>query len=258
MISPKNFRLAGSIASMVLLSLASVSSEGRGRSVRSDDSDTAFNALGGFWGTNNDQFGPPGFAGRTEFKLKLTPDKPPRFYTVCMSEEGFLKLVTNDTCADADFALPPTGNYIAVFATNLDSLSSGFGSLRQTRGFVDPNPPHRLWQAEPAMRFWWNAVIIDGDPGIPPDVPPTPFDVQIVLIDRSNGSNNGDFDLEFNYGNGDQIPPIGTESLPNANGFQGFKLGPNSRGPTFGPFGPFGTSDEPIRFCFRGGRLRGC
>jgi hypothetical protein len=106
------------------------------------------------------------------------------------------------------------------------------------------------------MRFWWSGVTIDGDPGNPP--PPTPFDVQIVLIDRSGGNANGNFDLELNYGNGDQIPPAGTESLPNANGFQGFKLGPNSVGPTFGPFGPFDTTGDPIRFCFRGGRLRDC
>ena len=40
-----------------------------------------------------------------------------------MSEDGFLKLARqHDTCADADYALPPTGNYIAVFATDLDSL----------------------------------------------------------------------------------------------------------------------------------------
>ena len=52
--------------------------------------------------------------------------------------------------------------------------------------------------------------------------------MQIVLIDRSKGTNNGDFDIEFNYGNGgaDPVPPVDTESNPNAAGFQGFKLGP--------------------------------
>ena len=84
------------------------------------------------------------------------------------------------------------------------------------------------------------------------------FDVQIVLLDRSKGKNNGDFDIEFNYGNGEQVPPVGTESNPNAAGFQGFKFGPNSRGPTLGPFGPFDTTGAPIRFCFRGGLRTGC
>ena len=85
------------------------------------------------------------------------------------------------------------------------------------------------------MRFWWNCVTLAGDAT-------APFDVQIVLIDRSNGTNNGNFDIELNYGDGgDQIPPVDCQSNPNANGFQGFKLGPNSSGPTFGPFGPFET-----------------
>ena len=99
------------------------------------------------------------------------------------------------------------------------------------------------------MRFWWNGVTLAGDA--------TAFDVQIALIDRSNGTNNGNFDIELNYGDGgnlipdDQVPPV-----PNADGFQGFVLGPNSSGPTFGPFGPFETDGSPIRFCFRGGKLR--
>jgi hypothetical protein len=97
------------------------------------------------------------------------------------------------------------------------------------------------------MRFWWSAVTLAGDPNL------LTFDVQIVLLDRSKGTNNGDFDIEFNYGNGEQIPPVGTESNPNAGGFRGFKLGPNSRGPATGPFGPFDHHGAPIRFCFRAG-----
>lgn len=84
-----------------------------------------------------------------------------------------------------------------------------------------------------------------------------PFDVQIVLLDRSNGTNNGDFDIEFNYGNGEVVPPDGAGCLPGSDGFRGIRLGPNSRGPTLGPFGPFDTSGAPIRFCFRGGQI-GC
>jgi hypothetical protein len=224
-----------------------------GRSVRSDASDSAFDFLGGFWGTDNQQFGPPGFdSGRTDFKLRINPSETARFFRICMSEDGFLKLIgTSATCADADYALPQTKAYIAVFATDLDSLSTGFGSLTRTRGFVDPNSPYNLWQAKPATRFWWSGVTLAGDSSN------SSFDVQIVLIDRSNGKNNGDFDIEFNYGSGsEQVPPVGTESNPNANGFRGFKLGPNSRGPTFGPFGPFDTNGTPIRFCFRGGSLQ--
>jgi hypothetical protein len=248
--SRQKSRLVLCVISTGLLSIMSASSQA-GRSVRSDSSDGAFEFLGGFWGTDNQQFGEPGFAGRTEFKLKINPSGDARFFTVCMSEEGFLKLIVSATCADSDYDLPPTGNYIAVFATELDSTSSGFGALNRTRGFVDISAPYRLSQAKPAMRFWWNGVTLAGDTV-------NTFDVQVVLIDRSNGLNNGNFDLEVNYGSGggDQVPPVGTESNPNANGFQGFKLGPNLRGPTFGPFGPFDTDGAPIRFCFRGGILR--
>jgi len=252
MFSRKKVRLVVSVVSSGLLSLVCASSHA-GRSVRSDASDSAFEFLGGFWGTDAQQFGGPGFvAGRTEFKLNLGNSAGARYYTVCMSEDGFLKLVGGDTCADADYALPPTGNYIAVFATDLDSTAAGFGSLIRTRGFVDTKSTYRLPQAVPAMRFWWSAVTLDDDPNL------LTFDVQIVLLDRSKGTNNGDFDIEFNYGNGEQIPPVGTEANPNAAGFRGFKLGPNSRGPTAGPFGPFDTAGAPIRFCFRAGKLAGC
>lgn len=254
--SRKKLKLVLTVISTGLLSIVCVTSQA-GRSVRSDESDDAFEFLGGFWGSSDQQFGEPGFAGRTEFKLKINPSSDARFFTVCMSEEGFLKFISSSaTCTDTDYALPPTGNYIAVFATELDSTLSGFGSLKQTRGFVDFNAPFRLWQADPAMRFWWNAVTLAGDDPFNPKT----FDVQVVLIDRSNGTNNGNFDIEVNYGSagGEQVPPVGTETNPNANGFQGFRLGPNSRGPTSGPFGPFGESGAPIRFCFRGGARVSC
>ena len=239
-----------------VLSMQSASAAA-GRSVRSDSSDSAFDFLGGFWGTDNQQFGPPGFdAGPTDFKLRISPSQSARFFRVCMSEDGFIKLIgVSASCANADYALPQTNAYIAVFATDLDSLSTGFGSLVRTRGFVDqfPSnslPQYKLWQAKPAMRFWWSGVTLAGDSV-------NGFDVQIVLIDRSNGTNNGNFDLEFNYGIGsDQVPPVGTESNPNANGFRGFRLGPNARGPKLGPFGPFDTDGDPIRFCFRCGSLQ--
>lgn len=250
MISRKTFRLVLSVVSTGVLCVVSASSEA-GRSVRSDSSDGAFDSSGGFWG--EDAFADPSFPGfdfgRTEFKLKINPNGDARFFTVCMSEDGFLKFKDSSTaCVDTDYALPPTGNYIAVFATDLDSSS---GLLRHTRGFVDFSAPHRLWQAAPAMRYWWNMVTLAGDT--------LPFDVQIVLIDRSNGTNNGNFDIELNYGDGfDQVPPLESQSNPNANGFQGFKLGPSSRGPTLGPFGPFEQNGVPIRFCFRGGKRVAC
>lgn len=244
-------RLFVCVVSAALLSLVSAGSQA-GRSVRTDSSDDAFEFLGGFWGSEFGQSGEPGLTVRTEFKLKLNPSGNARNYTICMSEEGFLKLISASiiTCADSDYDLPPTGNYIAVFATELDSNASGFGSLAWSRGFVDSKAPFKLWQTDPAMRFTWNAITLADDATV------NFFDVQIVLIDRSNGTNNGDFDIEMNYGNGsDQVPPVGTETNPNANGFQGFKLGPNSRGPTFGPFGPFEVNGDPIRYCFRGGTL---
>lgn len=219
-----------------------------GRAIRADASDGAFEFLGGFWGDDNRQFGGPSFdVGKTEFKLRLNPNHPARYYNVCMGE-GFIKLIAvNAACAAGDFASPPTANYIAVFAADFDDLN---GSFIRTRGFVDPKPnPYRLGQAIPAMRFWWNGVTLASDATL------TPFDVQVVLLDRSNGSNNGNFDIEFNYGQGggDAVPPI-----PSAEGFQGFSFGPNRSGPTFGPFGPFDTNGAPIRFCFRGGKKRAC
>jgi hypothetical protein len=224
-----------------------------GRSVRSDASDGAFEFLGGFWGDNVQNFGVTGVtAGRTQFKLNFGNSSGARYYTVCMSEDGFLRFITGTTCSETDFALPPVKPYIAVFATDLDSAATGFGGLIYTRGFVDTKTPYRLPEAVPAQRFWWNAVVLAGDSGL------NSFDVQVVLLDRSKGTNNGDFDIEFNYGNGEQIPPVGTESNPNAAGFQGFKLGPNGRGPVTGPFGPFDTSGAPIRFCFRNGARTSC
>ena len=243
--SRKKTRIVLSVISTGLLSIVCASSQA-GRSVRSDASDGAFESLGGFWGSDIEQFGDAGFAaGKTEFKLKIRPSGDARFFNVCMGE-GFVKLNAADKpCAVSDFTRPPTGNYIAVFATDLDG---GSGRLIRTRGFVDQNPPKpfRLWQTHPAMRFWWNGVTLAGDSTF------TPFDVQIVLVDRSNGTNNGNFDIELNYGSGsEQVPPV-----PNTDGFQGFVLGPNTSGPTFGPFGPFDTDGAPIRFCFRDGKLR--
>ena len=239
--SPTKTRLALSVISAGLLGIVSASSQA-GRSVRSDASDGAFESLGGFWGSDTEQFGDAGFAaGKTEFKLKISPNGKARIFNVCMGE-GFVKLKgISQPCVDADFVRPPTGNYIAVFATDLDG---SFGRLVRTRGFVDTSEPFKLGQAAPAMRFWWNGVVLAGDS--------TPFDVQINLIDRSKGTNNGNFDIELNYGNGgDQVPPV-----PNAEGFQGFVLGPNTSGPTFGTFGPFEADGAPIRFCFRNGALR--
>jgi hypothetical protein len=226
-----------------LLSIQSANAAA-GRSVRSDSSDGSFELFGAFWGTNNlpfeDTIQGPGFDfGVTEFKLRLNPSAAANFFRVCMSEDGFLRLIgVSAACTDAHYALPPAKNYIAVYATDLDSFT-GIG-LVHARGFVDQFTPYKLWQAKPAMRYWWSGVSLVGDPS-------SFIDVQIVLIDRSNGTNNGNFDIEFNYGNGEEIP---------ANGFQGFKLGPNSMGPIAGPFGPFLASGNPIRFCFRGGSLQ--
>ena len=238
----KNSRLVFTVIASGLLGLMSASSHA-GRSVRSDASDGAFAFLGGFWGSDFEQFGGTGFdAGRTAFKLRLSKGGKARFFNVCMGD-GFVKLISASlTCVDADFALPPSGNYIAAYATDLDDSS---GRWVHTRGFVDTNAPYNLWQAAPAMRFWWNNVVLAGDGTF------SATDFQIVLIDRSKGTNNGDFDVEINYGNGsDAVPPV-----PNTDGFQGLKLGPATRGPVSGPFGPFDTSGAPIRFCFRGGSL---
>jgi hypothetical protein len=229
-----------------LLGLVSADSHAA-RSVRADSSDSAFDSLGGFWGSDNFQFGGPGFAtGRTDFKLKINPNGNARFFNVCMGE-GFLRLIGSDlACTASDFTGPPTSSYVAVFATDFDDAS---GSWIRTRGFVDTVSPYRLGQAAPATRFWWSGVTLAGDGTF------TPFDVQVVLIDRSKGTNNGDFDIEMNYGQGggESIPPV-----PNSDGFQGIVLGPNHKGPLFGPFGPSDSNGAPIRFCFRGGKLRSC
>ncbi len=250
MISRKKVRLVISVVSSGMLGLVCAASHA-GRSVRSDSSDGAFEFLGGFWGTDSESSAVDGFtAGRTQFKLNFNSSGA-RYYTVCMSKNGFVRLIPGDVCGDENFALPPQRPYIAVFATDLDVTSSG--RLAATRGFVDTKTPYRLPEAAPAQRFWWNGVSLTGDFGA------NQFDVQIVLIDRSKGTNNGDFDIEFNYGiGGDTVPPPGTESNPNAAGFQGFGLGPSSRGPVAGPFGPFDTNGAAIRFCFRNGARTSC
>jgi hypothetical protein len=252
MTTRKKVRLVISAVSMGMLGLVCATSNA-GRSVRSDASDGAFDFLGGFWGDNQQDAGVAGVtAGRTQFKLKFNSSDA-RYYTVCMSEDGFIRFIRDEVCSDSDFALPPTRPYIAVFATDLDS-SFSFGGLTRARGFVDTATPYRLPEAVPAQRFWWSGISLAGDGGA------NPFDVQIVLLDRSKGKNNGDFDIEFNYGSGggDTVPPAGTESNPNAAGFQGFRLGPNNRGPIAGPFGPFDTDGAPIRFCFRNGERTSC
>jgi hypothetical protein len=251
MFSGKKVRLVVSIVSAGMLGLVCAASHA-GRSVRTDAGDS-FDIFGAFWGNDSQDFQVTDgvTAGRTEFKLNFGNSSGARFYTVCMSVDGFIRFITNDTCETTDFALPPTRPYIAVFATDLET--SNFSTLTRTRGFVDTAAPYRLWQAAPAQRFWWSGVSLAGDGGV------NTFDVQIVLLDRSKGKNNGDFDIEFNYGiGGDTVPPAGTESNPNAAGFQGFKLGPNSRGPVLGPFGPFDTNGAPIRFCFRNGQRTSC
>ena len=201
-------RLIVCVLSTAVLSVVSAASHA-GRSVRSDASDAAFQFLGGLWGTDIDQFGGPSFdAGRTDFKLKINPGGNARFFNVCMGE-GFVKLIATDqTCAAADLTRPPTGNYIAVFATDLDDSS---GRYVRTRGFVDTISPYRLWQAKPAMRFWWNGVSLAGDFN--------GFDVQIALIDRSNGTNNGNFDIEMNYGIGGDVGAAD----PELRGLPGFR-----------------------------------
>jgi hypothetical protein len=249
MFSRKKVRLVVTCASCGIVSLLSATSEA-GRSVRSDASDGAFEFLGGFWGSDRSEFAVPGLGVLTDFKLNLGNSGGARYYTVCMSEDGFLRLVSASAqCASTDYELPPTRPYIAVFATDLDAASSG--ALVVTRGFVDTRTPYRLPEAAPAMRFWWNGISVAGNGGI------DTFDVQVVLIDRSKGTNNGNFDIEFNYGNGSGAVPPPTGN-PNENGFQGFRFGPNSRGPTSGPFGPFDDSGTPIRFCFRAGERTSC
>jgi hypothetical protein len=243
MLSQKTRRLALSIVSAGLLIVCS--SSDAGRSVRTDSSDTAFESQGGFWGDDGTFF--EDFASRTEFKLNFGTAAGARFWTVCTSIKGYIRFVTSDTC---DYSFPPGagGNYIAVYATPDLTLAS-FGNLTRTRGFVDFNiPPARLAQAVPAMRYWWNPVRLVSDTG---EV--SPFHVQIVLLDRSEGNAVGDFDIELNYGTnlGDVVPADG--SLAHTPGFRGFKLGPNSGGPISEPFLNDGV---PIYICFRGGKVK--
>ena len=78
--SRKKTRIVLSVISTGLLSIVCASSQA-GRSVRSDASDGAFESLGGFWGSDIEQFGDAGFAaGKTEFKLKIRPSGDARFF----------------------------------------------------------------------------------------------------------------------------------------------------------------------------------
>lgn len=76
--------------------------------------------------------------GRTAFKLELSPSGKAKLFNVCRGD-GFVKLIpAASPCAAADFAAPPTSNYIAVYATNLDD---GSGRWVRTRGFVETSSP---------------------------------------------------------------------------------------------------------------------
>src|SRR5262245_44224592 len=193
----KTSRPVLSAVSAAVLIMVSASSDA-GRAVRSDSSDTAFDDLGGFWGMDVLQFG-AGIEGRTQFRLNFGTAAGARFWTFCQSDDGFVRFVTTDVCDPTAFNLPPAGNYIAVFATDLDSSLAG--ALQETRGFVDFNEPNRLPQAVPAMRFWWSNVDLVSEPGTTVTI-----NAQIVLLDRSEGNSPGDFDIEFNYGNGGTDP----------------------------------------------------
>ena len=164
-----------------------------GRSVRSDSSDGAFEFLGGFWGDDTEQFGTLGFdVGRTEFKLNINPDGSARFFTVCMSEDGFLKLISSDTtCADSDYALSTDWELHCGVCDRLGQhLPVSSGPHARIRGL------HGAVQVVAGRSC--DAVLVER--GHARRRYQLPFDVQIVLIDRSNGTNNGNFDIELNYG----------------------------------------------------------
>ena len=102
--------------------------------MRSDAGDS-FEFFGSFWGNDNEQSGSPGFAaGKTEFKLKIRPSGEARFFNVCMGE-GFVKLIGSDqSCVESDFVGPPTGNYIAVFATDFEDSFEAIYPYAGVRG----------------------------------------------------------------------------------------------------------------------------
>ena len=100
MISRNKLKIVLSVVSVGLLSIVSANSHA-GRSVRTDSSDGAFDFQGGFWGGDNTLFGTPGNEIRTQFKLNFGDARGSHYYTVCMSEDGFLKFVTTTTCTDS-------------------------------------------------------------------------------------------------------------------------------------------------------------
>ena len=145
--------------------------------------------------------------GKTEFKLKIEPQRQGALLRGLHGRGLREAHRRRPTCADADFAPPADGKlHRGVRNRPRRQLS---GRFVRTRGFVDHHAPYKLGQAHPAMRFWWNGVSLAGDPHL------SSVDVQIVLIDRSNGTNNGNFDIELNYGiGGDEVPPSPTGWLP--------------------------------------------
>ena len=113
-------------------------------------------------------------------------------------------------------------------------IPSDPGSVSVAAGFVDPAAPFDSTEGYRALRILWRNVTLDPNPDA------QQYNFQAVLLNRGAG----DFDVEFNYEDGDVYPAGLTQSITNiANPFIGTP--------------PFGSAFGPATFHFVGGVLGG-
>lgn len=224
-------------SALLLASALAIALPSHARPVRVDFDEAPFDTNGGGWPDAFDDAvdataGPAG--GTLAFGLRLGGTL---FDSFCLSEDGFIGLqVGTTTCTGTGPA-----DYAAVIAPLFDpdlvslfpAASFEAGSVSYSVGYVDLEAPFVRDEAVTAMRFFWNNLTANGENRI----------FQLFLYDTGGG--NGDFDLEFAYGqDGDE---------PYTTGAQFISLNGQNLLTGTGPFGP----DTDYLFAFRDGAIDG-
>lgn len=205
---------------------AQVAQAGNGRSIRVDAGDARFDESGEIWfGVNEVDFASkPLTTGTLPFALNFSGAAGPgEYYSYQFAGyplSAASLVIGYDGFPDDNWAaiLP----YFYAGSPPFTNWSSGDWSIGQ----VDTEAPFRKSEVADAIRFTWKGQSTDG----------TFIAAQVVFLDRGRG----DFDIEFNYGQGPSFdfPAGGSQSA------------------NFGPDKQFFASYGKVAFaglCFRGG-----
>lgn len=205
------------------------------RGIRVDIGSGQFDLRGESWneGTVQENFNLPGYPGYLEvilpFKLNFSGEAGRLALPQALLGFSWLNL-GKDCGAPDQFAC---GEY----AYTHPWLSNGGSEFKTTTkvGAIDrakdANGEYNLAEALPAVQFRWYGR--DGSN--------RPFDYQMILLDLSGETGNeGDFDVEVNFGYGQFVAPT--------DGFQSLMFGPASQH-------LFTTTNAYTDFCFRSGSL---